>query len=398
MANSKIAPSKNGTGLATLGCVWLLSTLNGPCGLISSFQAGDSGWNLGCMAVGQLDGSPDLEIIVPYRDSTGSWFLDAFKYTGQRLPGFPYASGGDEMNVSPTIYDLDHDGRDEIIFTRGNHLIVLRGDGSVMWSNTVESATYVPTGGYQTITNGFYWSATGAFRSRLPANAVFSSQVSSPIVADLVGTGTNEIVTAWKIDPDPTGSAQDYNPFIKDIYGFADWGTVGETWSGGVVTFDAKTGKQTFVYHIHQLLEAGLAVGQGNPGKSLDVYALNDSDSVAAFDKTKPFGLWGKGMLHKQFGKAQRLMSGSYQVPIDLYAADIDGDGLDELLVAGTQLSPLWQPNETILDDDVAVLWRRWLPQVTLTNNNGWLNSSCLIPGNPDHDNHVDVLGFDHSC
>ena len=395
MAKRKKRLEKNAPLLAT--SLWLLSISNGASELVSTFSAGDSGWHLGSMAVAQLDSSPDLEIVVPFRDSTGSWFLDAFKFNGQRLPGFPYSSGGEEMNVSPTICDLDHDGRDEIIFTRGNHVIALRGDGSVMWSNTVESSTYVPTGGYQTVTNGFYWYPSGAFRSRLPSTAVFSSQVSSPIVADLGGNGTNEIVTAWKIDPDPTGSGQDYNPFIKDIYGFADWGTVGETWSGGVVTFNATTGKQSFVYHIHQLLEAGLAIGQANPGKTLDVYALNDSDGVAAFDKSKPFGLWGKGMLHKQFGKAQRLMSGSYQVPIDLYTADIDGDGLDELLVAGTQLSPLWQPNETILDDDGDVLWRRWLPQITFTNNNGWLNSSCLIPVNPDHDNHVDVLGFNHS-
>src|SRR5258708_34984687 len=125
MANSKIAPSKNGAGLATLGCVWLLSTLNASSGLVSTFQAGDSGWHLGSMAVGQLDGSPDLEIIVPYRDSTGSWFLDAFKYTGQRVPGFSYSSGGEGMNGSPTICDLHHQGLDAIIFMSGKHLIVL---------------------------------------------------------------------------------------------------------------------------------------------------------------------------------------------------------------------------------------------------------------------------------
>ena len=119
------------------------------------------------------------------------------------------------MNVSPTLYDLDHNGRDEIIFTRGNHVIVLRGDGSVMWSNTVNYADYVPTGGYQTVTNGFYWWPTGAFMSRLPSTAVFSSQVSPPIVMDLNGNGTNEIVTAWKIDPEPSGSGQDFNPFIS---------------------------------------------------------------------------------------------------------------------------------------------------------------------------------------
>src|SRR4051812_9722345 len=86
--------------------------------LVSTFQAGDAGWNLGTLAVGNLDNSPDLEIVIPYRDSTGTWHLDAFKCNGQRLRGFPYTTGADVMNVSPTLYDLDHDGRDEIIFTR----------------------------------------------------------------------------------------------------------------------------------------------------------------------------------------------------------------------------------------------------------------------------------------
>src|SRR5712671_6370194 len=161
--------------------------LDSPAAVLSSFQAGTGGWHLGTIGVGNLDSDPDLEIVVPYRNSSGQWVLDAFKYTGQRLPGFPYLSGSEEMNVSPTIVDLDGDGRDEIIFTRANHLIALRGDGSVMWSNTVSSANYVPDGGYQTVTNGFYWSNGGGFISHLPSNAVFSAQVSSPIVTDIAG-------------------------------------------------------------------------------------------------------------------------------------------------------------------------------------------------------------------
>ena len=121
---------------------------------------------------------------MPYRNSAGQWVLDAFKYTGQRLAGFPYLAGGEEMNVSPTLFDLDGDGRDEIIFLRANHVVALRGDESVIWSDTVSSANYLPDGGYQTVTNGFYWSDGGGFLSQLPSSAVFSSQVSSPIVAE----------------------------------------------------------------------------------------------------------------------------------------------------------------------------------------------------------------------
>ena len=52
--------------------------------LISSFQAGDASWHMGTFAVGKLDGTPDQQIVVPYRDSSGQWFIDAFKYNGQR--------------------------------------------------------------------------------------------------------------------------------------------------------------------------------------------------------------------------------------------------------------------------------------------------------------------------
>ena len=364
---------------------------------ISSFQVGDSGWHLGTLGVGKLTSAPGRQIVVPHRDATGTWWLDAFTYAGQRLPGFPYAAGGEPINASPTLCDLDHDGFDEILFTRGTHVIALRGNGSVLWSSAVNAANYVPDGGYQAVTGGFYWYPGGAWLSHLPDTAVFSSEVSPPMVVDLNGTGNYEVVTAWKIQPDPAGGGQDYNPFISQIWGAGPWGAVGETWSGGVVFQDAGTGRRNFTYHIHSLVESGLAIGKANPAGPLNVYELNDQDSIIAFDKTQLPGIWGKGQVHKQFGKGQRLIPGTYQMPIDIYTADIDGDGLDECLAATTQLSDLLEPSETILDDDGAVLWRRWLPTLAYANNFGWRNSASLIPCNPDHDNHVDVLGWNHS-
>ena len=130
-----------GTGILLL---WLVAGGACPGALVSTFPAGNSGWHLGTIATAQLDTAPDLEIVVPHRDATGTWFLDAFKHTGQRLPGFPYCAGGEPINVSPTLCDLDHDGLDEIIFTRGNHVIALRGNGSVMWSNTVDFGQLCP--------------------------------------------------------------------------------------------------------------------------------------------------------------------------------------------------------------------------------------------------------------
>src|SRR5437868_7632784 len=107
-----------------------LAALRAPAIELSSFQAADGGWHMGTLAVGNLDADAQLEIVVPYRNSSGQWFLDAFKPNGTRLPGFPYV-GDAEINVSPTLYDLDGDGRDEIIFTCGNRVVALRGNGSV---------------------------------------------------------------------------------------------------------------------------------------------------------------------------------------------------------------------------------------------------------------------------
>lgn len=353
---------------------------------------------MGTLAVGNLDSDAELEIVVAYRDlSLGQWYLDAFKRNGTRLPGFPYSGIFSEINASPTLYDIDGDGKMEILFTCGNSLVVLRPNGTVLWKAPVSSLNYIPTGGFQAVTNGFYMTDTGVFQPLLPLTAAFSAQVSSPIVADFDGNGHKQIATAWKIKPDITDN-QDYNPFINDLFGFGEWGTVGEVWSGGVIFHDLQSGHQDFVYHVHQLVEAGLAVGKPETNSSLKTFVLNDSDSVVAFDKTKPPGYYGLGMLHKMFGKNLRMTTGFYQQGIDVYAADIDGDGLDEILSPTTQINCLWQPHETLLDDDGAILWRQWKQPISPpVNMNGWYNNACMIPVNPDHDNRPDMLVFTHS-
>ena len=376
--------------------IWLCAMVSANAGLVSSFQAGDGGWQMGTLGVGNLNGGPQLEIVVPYRNSSGLWFLDAFKIDGTRMPGFPYLGGASPINVSPTLFDLNGDGRDEILFTCGDRVVALKGDGTTIWSSQVNSFNYVPDSGFMTVTNGFYWSDGGAFIPNLPPTAVFSSEVSSPMVADVNGDGVRKVVTAWKIKPDPIFGFQDYNPFISEIWGSGEWGTQGENWSGGVVFFDAGTGAKDYTYHFCQLVESGLALGHADQNQPLETYVLNDSDSVVCFDKTKPHGLFGKGNLHKQFGKNQRLMTGAYQIGVDVYTTDLDGDGLAEVLVPTTQNGTLWQPSETILDDDGTILWRKWKQNVSFPLDQ-WQNNACMIPINPDHDNHIDVLSFTHS-
>ncbi len=375
--------------------VFLTCTLTHAVTTLSTFQAGDGNWQLGTLSVGNIDADAQLEIVVPYRDTRNQWKIDAFKYNGTRLPGFPYNCGSNVANLSPTLADVNGDGVKDIVFTAGTSVIALNGaNGAVIWSTQVNRNNYIPDSGYQVVPGKFYWSNGGGEIPILPATAAFYSEVSPPIVADVDGDGKLDVITAWKIDPDTTSSFQDFNPFINDIYGSGEWGTVGDTWSGGVVIFDAKTGAKKYIYHIHQLVEAGLGIGHSTPKKPLDIYALNDSDSVVCFDMTKPHGFYGKGNLWKQFGKNQRLISGTYQLGVDTYAADIDGDGRDELLVPTREVSPLWTPHETVLDDDGSILWRQWKSAAVFSHSYGWQNSACMIPCNPDHDNHIDVLSF----
>ncbi|GEM_PF-1418917 len=405
--------SAAGASLAMAAGLLLLSPISLFATTLLSFQAGDGAWQMGSLAVGKITANSGSSIVVPYRDSSGNWRLDAFNSQGSRRPGFPYPPVGPlsdllpglpgapdlrlPINVSPTLADLDGDGIDEIIFTRGPHIEALRGDGTLLWSQLVSWENYVPDAGYQAVTNGFYWSGTGLWQPLLPPTAQFFSEVSSPMAVDVYGDGNLAILTAWKIDPDSLSREQDYNPAIFPLFGFGEWGTVGEEWSGGVILQDALTGRRKMTYHLHQLVEAGLAVGHAEDSPGKEIYVLNDSDSVVAFNPTKQPGFFGKGMLHKQFGKNQRLMSGSYLKGVDVFTADIDGDGFDEVLVPSTQWDPNWQPNETILDDDGAVLWRKWKEPVSIPNSQGWLNNACMIPINPDHDNHIDVLTFSHS-
>src|SRR5204863_9253942 len=122
----------------------------------TSFQAGDGGWHMGALAVGNIDADPQLEIIAAYRNSNGNWLLDAYKANGQRIAGFPYNGLTNPINVSPTLADVDGDGINEIIFTHGNSIVALKGNGSVLWKQPVNSLNYIPDAGFEAATNGFY--------------------------------------------------------------------------------------------------------------------------------------------------------------------------------------------------------------------------------------------------
>ncbi|KAH3745919.1 Fibronectin type III domain protein [Pelomyxa schiedti] len=311
------------------------------------------------------------------------WTLDVFTVSGEHVGGFPLHMGSAVSNLSPTLYDIDGDGLLDILVAFDKNITALSGDGSILWQTKVDRNNYIPDSGYMVIPGTFYWSDGGVQLDLLPSTSEFYSQVSPPLIVDSDGDGKKEVLTTWKIDPDTTSSYQDYNPEIKPVYGFADWGTVGETWSGGAVFLDMETGEMHSIYHFVQLVESGAAVGKVDDATL--VYVLSDSDSIEGFDNSKPHGYQGKGKLH-----------GDLSTWSDITAADIDGDGQSEILVCTTQIDPLWTPHETVLDDSGVILWREWKEEASYTHNYGWQNSAVMFAINPDQDNHVDVITFSH--
>jgi len=66
-------------------------------------------------AVDDLDGDGDLEIVQFTRGWTEGGRLYILDHTGRVLPGFPVSVNNNNLSSSPTLYDLDKDGKLEIV-------------------------------------------------------------------------------------------------------------------------------------------------------------------------------------------------------------------------------------------------------------------------------------------
>jgi uncharacterized repeat protein (TIGR01451 family) len=361
----------------------------------------DSGEMAGTVAVGDVDGDAALEIAVNSYEG-----IHVYDYDGTLVSSFDTSSGGQnrQVNMPPSLYDIDGDGRDEIVFATGNptgdpstsnSAFAINGeDGSLVWERPINRTTYSsPDSGYQTIPSRFYYD--GAEHTQLPSGTAFSPNVSAMPIYDIDLDGNLETVMVLKIDPEPV---QDFNPYIDDIWGFADWGTVGESWSGGNFILNAHTGQRDYIYHFVQLAEAGVALGTVDEAKGVAVFTLTDSDSVVGYHRTDPHGFYGAGNLIGQFGKNSRILSGSYKRPTTLNAVDLTGDGKAEVLYEAPNVGdPNWQPSSVIFDDYGRILWREWytVPPTTGTANH-WPSSAQMIPMNLDGGN-PEVVSWHHT-
>ena len=83
-------------------------------------------------AVGDLDGDGSLEIVAQARNANiNETYVYAWHSDGTVVSGFP-VTFGDGFYESPVLYDLDGDGKLEILSSFGNFIYVLDGSGNPM--------------------------------------------------------------------------------------------------------------------------------------------------------------------------------------------------------------------------------------------------------------------------
>jgi hypothetical protein len=115
------------------------------------------------LVVGDLDHDGSPEIVLAYSDAASANWVQVYSTAGIPRPGWPVQLGGGTP-VRLLLADLNRDGNNEIIATEYADLYVLRADGSAYPGWPLYGGTYEP--------------------------------LSVPVVADVTGDGSPEIVVA----------------------------------------------------------------------------------------------------------------------------------------------------------------------------------------------------------
>ena len=168
-------------------------------------------------AAGELSAShPGKEVFAINPTWTGSVVLTAYDGTGASLPGWPRSEPGNNvLLVPPMLADIDGDGVDEIFFADGNtgQLRALRADGTALpgWpmSNpnfgfgTPAIADLDGDGTLEIVTVGgnslYAFHANGTLVQGFPAAfPVYNDTKAFPVIGDVDGDGKPDIVVVGK--------------------------------------------------------------------------------------------------------------------------------------------------------------------------------------------------------
>ncbi|MEW6199904.1 MAG: VCBS repeat-containing protein [Planctomycetota bacterium] len=269
-------------------------------------------------SVADLEGDGDLEIVVATRGMTDGGRLYVIDHLGRVVPPFPISVNNNNMGDSPTLYDLDGDGRKEIIVGERAHPIgylhVFRHDGTQWGGSWPAPLDHVPTGAaavgdmnrdgvpeiFYTSYNSMYvfgldGKAMPGWPKQIP-NANFSYQ--SAALADLDGDKDLEIVVGAHKD------AAGCYVFHHDGTPFPGWPRLVGTWTYCPPTVtDLENDGQL------EIIDGRAGYGPGSPSACFWVWSANGAVRPG-FPYVSPYGGGSEG---------------------PLTVADIDGDGVKEI-------------------------------------------------------------------
>ncbi|MBU1699447.1 MAG: VCBS repeat-containing protein [Candidatus Eisenbacteria bacterium] len=301
-----------------------------------------SGWpvNLGGRiqskaAVADLDGDGDLEIII----AVCSGQLHVRHHDGTSMTGWPQPSGLTFGFLSPLIYDIDDDGRPEILVGGGSTVKAWEADGTILWqapvtgtiSGTLSAGDL--TGDelpeiLVTTTAGLLYALQGSNGSGTagwPVTYGLSSSYAAPSIGDFDGDGSREALVvgynfgvstsifAYRGDgtllpnfPVTYPSAQTYScPVLADIDGDGDlelwnagkidgnafyaWDHTGALLPGWPVTADPNMEGSAIIANLDGIPGYEIAIGDNwSPGS---IFGHNVDGTIAAdFPIPKPGG------------------------------------------------------------------------------------------------------------
>ena len=277
-----------------------------------------------------------LGAVVALTHSNAQYAGAIYNVNPPNQPGFPVTLAGYAIqDSSPTLADLDGDGKKEIII-----------GGRDLNGNNPGCGGYV----YAYHSDGtLYWSA----HVRAPVQA-------SPTVADLNGDGKPEV-----------------------IVGMGGW-VDAQCWNGGVVALNGQTGAQLWLFDTQDWLNQA-PDGMKDGVWSSPVVADLDGDGVpeiafGAWDQciyllnNNGVPLWGNlpGILPLTYcgGHGFYLEDTSWSSPA---VADVDGDGKLEIII-GADISPGNVYGDPaggyifVFKKDGTVLARKWIDQVVYSS------------------------------
>lgn len=161
-------------------------------------------------SVGNIDKDKELEII--YKDGTDfadrdrNHYIFAWNHDGSDVSGWPIENLYENPSDSPVLADIDNDGIDEIIVQKDKKLSVIKGNGTIVWSASIEgiitpfhSPVVIDLDNdgkkgiiHYTINDLYVWNSEGAllWKNKLPAQVfdgevMFSAKISEEAIISI---------------------------------------------------------------------------------------------------------------------------------------------------------------------------------------------------------------------